>query len=151
MDPAATALPALAALADVASGPADRVARVGPADRVAASEAAAVADSERAVASAGAVASAAARGAVADAAVAAGPVTVYDPITRAPVPGNRIPASQLNPAALGLLQYIPLPNQPGSVQNYQILNSIPANSDQFGFILNRTLTRKDRLNGNFQI
>src|SRR4029079_7938088 len=59
-----------------------------------------------------------------------GPVTIYDPASRAPLPGNRIPARQLDSAALGLLQYIPLPNQPGSVQNYQLLNSIPSNSDQ---------------------
>jgi hypothetical protein len=78
-----------------------------------------------------------------------GPVTIFDPTTHAPFPGNQIPRSQLNSAALGLLPFIPLPNQPGSIQNYQIVTSIPVNSDNFGLMLNRTLTTKDRLNGNF--
>ena len=78
-----------------------------------------------------------------------GPVTLFDPTNGAPFPGNRVPVNRLNSAALGLLPFIPLPNQPGSVQNYQVISSIPSNNDNLGVMLNRTLTTKDRLNGNF--
>ena len=40
------------------------------------------------------------------------PVTIFDPTTGTPFPGNVIPATRINPAALGLLQYIPLPDLP---------------------------------------
>ena len=83
--------------------------------------------------------------------VARGPVSVFDSTTGLPFPGNRIPVSRLNPASLGLLPLIPLPNQPGAVQNYQVLSSIPNNSNNFNLTLNRTLTRKDRLNGSFAL
>src|SRR5258706_15522088 len=36
---------------------------------------------------------------------------------RTPV-GSVIPSALLNKSALGLLQYVPLPNVPGTVQNY---------------------------------
>ena len=50
---------------------------------------------------------------------------IYDPATttpaangrfsRQPIPGNIIPKSRMDPTALGLLQYYPLPNTPGLV------------------------------------
>ncbi|HZT34057.1 MAG TPA: TonB-dependent receptor [Bryobacteraceae bacterium] len=43
---------------------------------------------------------------------------VIDPLSGAPFPGNIIPANRLNPVALNLInQYMPMPNQPGTV-NY---------------------------------
>ncbi|MDQ2901180.1 MAG: carboxypeptidase-like regulatory domain-containing protein, partial [Acidobacteriota bacterium] len=45
------------------------------------------------------------------------PVQVFDPLTRQPFAGNQIPFDRMNPAARGLLRFIPAPNQPGSVQN----------------------------------
>jgi outer membrane receptor protein involved in Fe transport len=56
-----------------------------------------------------------------------------------------IPASELDQAALGLLKFFPLPNQPGLVQNYQILTSTPQDTDNLGIRLNQNLTRTDRL------
>ncbi len=46
--------------------------------------------------------------------------TIYDPLSsatgaRTPFAGNAIPTLRLNPAATGLLTYIPLPNLPGAV------------------------------------
>jgi hypothetical protein len=38
------------------------------------------------------------------------PVTIYDPITGQPFPGNRIPASRINPVAANMLTYLPLPD-----------------------------------------
>jgi hypothetical protein len=77
------------------------------------------------------------------------PAGIFDPNTRAPFPNNRIPLDRLNPAALGLLPFIPAPNQPGSVQNYQFVSSIPSNSDNVGLRVNYNLTKKDRLDSNF--
>jgi hypothetical protein len=83
--------------------------------------------------------------------LAPSPVTVYDPATGLPFPGNRIPASRLNPAALGLLDYIPLANQTGAIQNYQLLTSVPSNSDNFGGMISRPVTTRDRVNANFNM
>ena len=80
-----------------------------------------------------------------------GPVTIYDPDSRLPFPDNRLPASRINPAAAGLLEFIPLPNQPGRVQNYQILASLPQNTDNFGLRLNQPLSRRDRLSASSNI
>ena len=43
---------------------------------------------------------------------------LIDPTTKQPVPGNIIPASQLDPVAQKVLQTIPLPNQPGGLLYY---------------------------------
>ncbi|MEO7142188.1 MAG: TonB-dependent receptor, partial [Bryobacteraceae bacterium] len=78
-------------------------------------------------------------------------VSIYDAFTGVPFAGNVIPKSRISPIALGLLNYIPLPNQPGTVQNYQILASVPQNSDNFGLRLNQNVTRRDRLSLNLQL
>ena len=78
-----------------------------------------------------------------------GPVTIYDPDTKAPFPGNRIPASRLDPAALGLLRYIPLPNRPGSLQNYQIVTTVPRDTNALSVRINQSLNQKHRISGGF--
>ena len=83
--------------------------------------------------------------------VARGPVAIYDPATLAPFPNNTIPASRLDGAALGLLPFVPQPNLPGQVRNYQILTSVPSNSDGFGIRINRSITEKDRLAFNYNL
>jgi hypothetical protein len=55
--------------------------------------------------------------------------TIYDPwtsvlnasgkVVRSPFSGNTIPANRIDPVALRLLQQLPLPNLPGSVDNWQ--------------------------------
>jgi hypothetical protein len=77
--------------------------------------------------------------------VANGPVTIFDPQNGAPFANNRIQGSRLNSAALGLLNFFPAPNQPGQVQNYQILTSVPQNTDNFSVRLNQNVTKRDRL------
>ncbi len=77
------------------------------------------------------------------------PVTVYDPTTNAPFAGNVIPQTRLNNVSLGLLSYVPLPNQPGLVNNYRIESANPSNSDNLNLRVNQTLTKKDRLDGSF--
>jgi hypothetical protein len=65
------------------------------------------------------------------------PIQIYDPLTGQPFAGDRIPSDRLNPAATGLLQYIPQPNLPGNQQNFQYVTSGTANSDAFNLRLNR--------------
>ena len=83
--------------------------------------------------------------------VAHGPVTVYDPATRQPFAGNVIPASRINAAARQLLALFPLPNLAGRVQNYEYITSAAQNSLMFSGRLNRSITRKDRLNAGYNI
>lgn len=56
-------------------------------------------------------------------------IPIYNPATGLPFPGNKIPA--INPQAQALLQYIPLPNQPG-IQNFQYLTTAQTNQDRIG-------------------
>jgi hypothetical protein len=79
------------------------------------------------------------------------PVNVFDPTTGAPFPGNAIPTVRLDSAALGLLRFIPAPNQPGSVQNYQFVTAVPSNSDNLSTRFNYNLTPKDRINTSFSL
>ncbi len=83
--------------------------------------------------------------------VARGSVTIHDPLTQQPFPDNRIPASRINPAAAGLISFIPQPNQPGQVQNYQFVTSVPQNSDNLGVRMFNSITRKDRIGGSFNL
>ena len=80
------------------------------------------------------------------------PVQIFDPTTHQPFPGNAIPLSRIDPAARGLLAFIPLPNQPGQVQNYQIVSSTASNTNNFGLRLNHSLGTKNSLDffGNVQ-
>ncbi len=78
-----------------------------------------------------------------------GPVTIYDPLTGNPFPGNLLPTNRINPAALGLIQYYPLPNAPGYKQNYQTPLTTIQNSDNFNGRWNQTINTKNRLNGGF--
>lgn len=74
-----------------------------------------------------------------------GQVQIFNPSTHQPFAGNVIPTSLISPISLGLLNYLPLPNQPGVVNNYQELVSSPQNTDNIGLRIQRNLTRKDRL------
>ncbi|HKW99295.1 MAG TPA: TonB-dependent receptor, partial [Bryobacteraceae bacterium] len=74
-----------------------------------------------------------------------GPVQLYDPTTHQPFAGNLIPLSRLDPIAQKLTGFIPLPNQPGLVNNYQQFYSIPQDADNVGFRFQRNITKVDRL------
>jgi hypothetical protein len=78
------------------------------------------------------------------------PVTIYDPLNGMPFAGNIIPPTRLNPVAVGLLQYIPLPTFPGTTENYRIVTSTPNNTNNVGIRLNAPLNNKDRINFNVQ-
>ncbi len=78
---------------------------------------------------------------------AQGPVTIFDPLTGSPFPGNMIPANRINPVSLGLLKYYPNPNAPGYKQNYQAPITTVNNSDNLNSRLNQTISKKNRLSG----
>jgi hypothetical protein len=76
---------------------------------------------------------------------------IYNPASgasgsRTPFAGNVIPASMMNPAAVGLLGYIPLPNQPGSVQNFYLQDSLPSYNDRIMARMGHQATPKDSIN-----
>ena len=79
----------------------------------------------------------------------AGPLVLYDPISHLPLAGNIVPANRLDPIATQLLNYIPLPNLPGGVQNYQITTAVPLNTADFSAKLNHTLNDKNRFSLSF--
>jgi Carboxypeptidase regulatory-like domain/TonB dependent receptor len=58
--------------------------------------------------------------------------TIRNPFTKAPYPGNIIPASELSPIARSLLAYYPMPNRPGIASNLQ--TPIPNTEDVDQFI-----------------
>ena len=63
------------------------------------------------------------------------PIPIYNPKTGEPFPGNVIDPSQFSPAAVALLNYIPLPNLPGTTQNYHYITSAANNTDAFSLRL----------------
>ena len=48
-----------------------------------------------------------------------GGIAPLDPLTGQPFPNGTIPAARIDPAARALLDYFPLPNLPGTAQNYR--------------------------------
>ncbi len=72
-------------------------------------------------------------------------VQIYNPGTQQPFAGNVIPPSLLNPIALGLLKYVPLPNFPGLINNYFYDSAVIANSDNLNARVSRNITKLDRL------
>src|SRR6266516_1873951 len=58
---------------------------------------------------------------------------IYDPITKQPFPGNKIPRERLDPLSLKLLKYYNSATLPGLTNNYVQFNSSPLNRD--GFVL----------------
>jgi len=73
------------------------------------------------------------------------PVQIYNPATNQPFTGNVIPPSMLNPIAVGLLKYIPLPNAPGLINNYFYDSAVIGNSDNLNARVSRNITKLDRL------
>jgi hypothetical protein len=76
---------------------------------------------------------------------------IYDPSTHQPFPNNIIPPGRIDPIARNLLSYFPLPNQTAAVQNYRLINAVPANNQNFNARVGFTLDPKDRLALTFQM
>lgn len=69
--------------------------------------------------------------------------TLRDPLTQAPLPGNRIPASAISPVSQNLLQLVPLPNSPTGT--FQYLAGRSLNGDQGNGRLDYHISAKDVL------
>ena len=67
------------------------------------------------------------------------PVQIYNPLTGQPFANATIPQNIINSAAQGLLQYIPLPNLPGTTQNFQYIGAATNNTSDLNFRLNQVL------------
>jgi hypothetical protein len=77
-------------------------------------------------------------------------VTLYDPTTGTPLPGDKIPASRISASALSLLNFYPLPNLANSVRNYQTAWTGTSNSQNINTRLsNIRIGSSDRLNFGF--
>jgi hypothetical protein len=80
-------------------------------------------------------------------------VQLFDPFSNLTGPrtplGSVIPTGMLDPAAVGLLPFIPLPNLPGTVQNFHLQGRVPNASDRFNVRLSHTLSPKLSINGNY--
>jgi trimeric autotransporter adhesin len=74
--------------------------------------------------------------------------TVIDPMTGLAFPGNIIPQNRISPQALSLLNLYPLPNFSGRY-NYQLPLVSPTHQDSMNSRLNKTLNRKNQVNGGF--
>ncbi|MGA8620622.1 MAG: TonB-dependent receptor [Candidatus Sulfotelmatobacter sp.] len=64
------------------------------------------------------------------------PVEIYNPETNTPFPNNTI--SQINPVAARLLAFIPLPNLPGSSQNFHFVSAANSSNDDLNVRVNHT-------------
>jgi hypothetical protein len=88
------------------------------------------------------------------------PITIYDPLTttctgnnctRTPFANNIIPANRIDPVAKKILDFIPLPNQPGNAQGF-FNHFISPNArtdeyDQFAARLDHSLSDRHKLSG----
>jgi hypothetical protein len=85
--------------------------------------------------------------------------TIYDPATtrpatgggttRDPFPGNTIPAGRIDPVAAELLSRYPLPNLPGTANNYRRVGNEGDDQDQFDVRLDHHASDSDQLFARF--
>jgi hypothetical protein len=75
-------------------------------------------------------------------------VTIVDPLTGKPFPGNQIPQSRFSPIARAILadqNLYPLPNRPGDLNNYVTGSSDKIRTHQGDFKLDYNASDKDRM------
>ena len=88
------------------------------------------------------------------------PVTIINPLTGQPFAGGVIPQALISPAARGLLRFIPLPNLPGTVDNFHYLTAATDNENNLNVHLVHTFGgstvgpwrrggKRNNLNGGF--
>jgi hypothetical protein len=71
--------------------------------------------------------------------VAAGnPVQLFDPVLHTPIASNVLPSTMLDPAAVGLLRFIPEPNLPGTLQNFHYTTATTNNANNVNIRLNHS-------------
>src|SRR6204780_4761047 len=82
-------------------------------------------------------------------------VTIFNPFSnftgpRTPL-GNGCQIPTINTAAAGLLAFYPLPNLPGTVQNFLLQTTVPVNSDTLNLHVLHTINSKLSLNGGYNL
>jgi trimeric autotransporter adhesin len=82
-------------------------------------------------------------------------VTIFDPFSnftgpRTPL-GNGCQILTINTAAAGLLAFYPMPNLPGSVQNFLLQTTVPINNDILNVHVIHTINAKFSLNGAYNL
>ena len=82
-------------------------------------------------------------------------VTLFNPFSnfsgpRTPL-GNGCQIPTINTAAAGLLAFYPMPNLPGTVQNYLLQTTVPVNSDTLNLHVLHTINSKFSLNGGYNL
>lgn len=70
---------------------------------------------------------------------------IRNPLTGQNFPGNIIPSSMISPTARKLLDYYPVPNQPGTASNLQATRFIKDDADQFLVRADQNLSNAIRL------
>jgi len=70
---------------------------------------------------------------------------VYDPVTGLPFSNNQIPPSRISPIAKGLMEHIPVPNQPPAIQNFVHTTSMPHVSQAMNTHSVLTFSRGDQV------
>ena len=94
-------------------------------------------------------------------------IPIYDPFTTVPdpnnpgqylrtqYPGNKIPASEISPVALGMLTYLPLPNHPGTPvtgsNNYYTNYSSPIIENSSSIRFDHAITDKQKIFGRYSL
>jgi trimeric autotransporter adhesin len=82
-------------------------------------------------------------------------VTIFNPFSnfsgpRTPL-GNGCQIPTINSAAAGLLAFYPLPNQPGTVQNFLLQTTVPINNDILNLHVIHTINSKFSVNGAYNL
>jgi len=76
-------------------------------------------------------------------------VTIHDPATGDPFPGNLIPARQISSQAKALLAFYPLPNFNGTSYNYQIPLTGLTSQNSLQARFNKSVSSRDQMFGVF--
>ncbi len=76
------------------------------------------------------------------------PITVLNPATGKPFPGNQLPA--LSPQSSALLAYYPLPNLPGTSSNYLFSETRTQRQDEYSLRVDANLTRSNTFYASYQ-
>lgn len=75
------------------------------------------------------------------------PFTVKDPVTGQPFAGNIIPANRFDPVGAKLVQFFPLPNSTGFLNNFSGTSTLKDRADQHTFKLDHSLTERWKMSG----
>ena len=79
------------------------------------------------------------------------PVRIFDPLGGGAFPGDSLPSDRLNPAALGLLAFVPLPNRADPFLNFFQQESLNNTRNRLNGRLSVPVSDSLRLGGSYQL